>query len=347
MNQKQLTYRELATFCDQTAMILKSGISISEGLDIMACDAQTDDGKQILLLASSCMNKGDRLSEALKNCIVFPQYMIDMTFIGETTGHLDDVMDSLSKFYAKEDSTNNNIRSAIRYPLIMITMMVIVILVLMIKVLPVFNQVFMQLGSEITGITKGIMNTGAMISRYSLIFVGIIAVVAIFSVYCLKTQHGKKLAKKICNNFFVTKNLFKQIAASRFADGMSMTLSSGLDTEKSLEMVERLVDHPEYIKKIQHCKELVADGENLGDALVHSQIFSGMYGRMVSMGFKTGNADEIMNKISIEYAEEIEDSINEKVSLIEPTLVSVFSIIVGFILLSVMLPLMGIMSSIG
>ncbi|MEG2916227.1 MAG: type II secretion system F family protein, partial [Oscillospiraceae bacterium] len=290
---------------------------------------------------------GDRLSESLKNCIVFPQYMIDMIFIGETTGHLDDVMDSLSKFYVKEDSTNSNIRSAIRYPLIMIAMMIIVILVLMIKVLPIFNQVFMQLGSEITGITKGIMNTGAWISRYSIVLVGIIAVLAVFALYCIKSRQGRKLAKKIGNEFFVTKNLFKQIAASRFADGMAMTLSSGLDTEKSLEMVERLVDHPEYKKKIQKCKDLIADGENFGDALVHSQIFSGMYGRMVSMGFKTGNADEIMNKISAEYADEIENSINEKVSLIEPTLVSVFSIIVGFILLSVMLPLMGIMSSIG
>ncbi|MEG2081999.1 MAG: type II secretion system F family protein, partial [Oscillospiraceae bacterium] len=122
---------------------------------------------------------------------------------------------------------------------------------------------------------------------------------------------------------------------------------SGIDSDKSLDMVKEMVDNRQAQEKIEGCQELMKKGDSLETALVKSGLFSGLYARMVTIGFKTGNADEVMHNIAQNLSDEVDVEINRKISLIEPSLVAVFSVIVGMILLSVMLPLMGIMSSIG
>ncbi|MEG1801199.1 MAG: type II secretion system F family protein, partial [Oscillospiraceae bacterium] len=117
--------------------------------------------------------------------------------------------------------------------------------------------------------------------------------------------------------------------------------------DKSLDMVKEMVDNRQAQEKIEGCQELMKKGDSLETALVKSGLFSGLYARMVTIGFKTGNADEVMHNIAQNLSDEVDVEINRKISLIEPSLVAVFSVIVGMILLSVMLPLMGIMSSIG
>ena len=139
----------------------------------------------------------------------------------------------------------------------------------------------------------------------------------------------------------------EKIACSRFASGMYLSLSSGLDTDQSLEMVSRLVDHPVIQEKIQNIQALIMEGTSFADAVSQTNMFSGIYARMVSIGYKTGAMDDVMKQISVQYDEEIDSLMSDLVAKLEPTLVAILSIIVGLILLSVMLPLMGIMSNIG
>ena len=147
--------------------------------------------------------------------------------------------------------------------------------------------------------------------------------------------------------FFATKDLREKIAVSRFASGMALTLKSGLDTDQSLDMIESLVGHPGLQAKIRQCRELTSEGMNFPDALAKSKIFTGIYAKMISIGFKSGVMDEVMAKAADQFDDEIQTRVSRMVSMIEPTLVAVLSIIIGLILLSVMLPLMGIMSNIG
>ena len=128
---------------------------------------------------------------------------------------------------------------------------------------------------------------------------------------------------------------------------MYLCLSSGLDTEQSLEMTARLIEHEGISRKIKTIQENLAEGTLFPEALENSNIFSGLYSHMVNIGLRTGAADEVMKQISEQYDEEVEDQMNRLVAGIEPTLVAILSIAVGMILLSVMLPLMGIMSNMG
>jgi len=141
--------------------------------------------------------------------------------------------------------------------------------------------------------------------------------------------------------------LYDKIAAGRFASGMALTMSAGLDTDESLAMVSNLVDNSDMIEKINKSKEYMAEGKSFADALSLSGIFSNMYSRMISVGFRTGSVDKVLEKIAVGYDEEVDEKMSNLISVLEPTLVIILSVVVCLILLSVMLPLMGVMGSIG
>ena len=165
------------------------------------------------------------------------------------------------------------------YPLIMIGMMIIVIAVLIVKVLPIFNQVFIQLGSEMTGFSRGLLNMGAVISRYSIVFIAIVCLFCCTSGLPEQIQKGRAFMVRFTIKFFATKDLREKIAVSRFASGMALTLKSGLDTDQSLDMIESLVGHPGLQSKIRQCRELTSEGMNFPDALAKSKIFTGIYAK--------------------------------------------------------------------
>ena len=347
-NAKRLTDGELSVFCAQIAMLLRSGISVTEGLGIMVEDTEDPQGRAILQTALDRCELGEQLSSGLRASGAFPEYLLNMTAIGEESGRLDEVMDALAAYYEREEALHEAMRSAVRYPLVMIVMMAVVLGVLMTRVLPVFNEVFLQLGTELSGVSLSILRAGQAMSRYSAVLVGLVVVVAAVLLWLSKTASGRAFrAKHFADWAFGSRKLADKIGSARFAAGMSLMLSSGLDTDRSLEMVSRLVDSPLVRRKIARCQELIGEGQNFADALVNAGLFSGVYARMVTVGYKTGSADAVMKKLADRYQEEIDAQVARTVSLVEPTLVAVFSVLVGLILLSVMLPLMGIMSSIG
>lgn len=343
---KPFSNMEVSSFCGQIALILKSGISSVEGVTIMLEDASSADEKQILQAVLENIQETGSLYQALADTELFPSYMLHMIQIGEETGTLDEVMSALSEHYDREDSISKSIKNAVTYPLIMAGMMVVVIVVLLVKVMPIFNQVFIQLGTEMTGFSRTLMNLGNAINRYSIVLIVILAVIVALILYGTRTAHGKQTFRRLGYKLKFTRAIFEEIAACRFASGMALTLSSGLNPERSMELVTALNDDIHFQKKIDSCQNLINEGSDLSVALHDSGIFTGMYARMASIGEKTGSMDQVMGKIAGLYQDDIDNRMNNALAVLEPTLVIALSLIVGVILLSVMLPLMGIMSSI-
>lgn len=342
--QKKLTNMEVAAFSEQMAMILKSGISSLEGITIMLEDAQNDAERELLNIMNEEMAQSGKLYDSLEKTGAFPDYMLQMVQIGEETGTLDEVMESLSSHYEREEAIAKSIRSALTYPLIMIGMMLLVIIVLVTKVMPIFNQVFKQLGREMTGFSGGILAFGRVLSRYASVFTAFLILFIILFIYFTKISSGRRRLMKIGYHFHFFKDLYEKMAACRFADGMSLTLKSGMTPERGLEFSKKLIDNPYFLNKLISCEELLGNGRDLSESLHETKIFTGIYSRMVSLAGKAGVMDEIMGDIAEQYEEEIDAKITSFISKLEPTLVIILSVIVGIILFSVMLPLMGIMA---
>lgn len=344
--KRTLSNTELASFSGQFSEILRAGISPGEGIAIMLEDTSSGEEKEILTVIQDTLNTTGIFSMGLEDAGVFPDYMLNMVRLGEQAGRLDEVMEALSLHYEREAGLAAAIKSAVTYPCIMIGMMLLVVLVLVTKVLPVFNQVFAQFGTGMSGMSKALLNIGQALNRYSLVFVLILAVLIILFLYFSRTESGQTAAAKIFSKFGPTQSFYHKSAACRFASGMALTLKSGLTPEEGLKMAGNLVPNPVFQDKIQQCSSFLDEGKPLAEALSKSGIFTGIQARMLLVGERTGSLDDAMLKIAAQYEDELDESIGNAISVIEPTLVAVLSIIVGLILLSVMIPLMGILSEI-
>lgn len=350
--QKSLSNQEMALFCEQMAMILKAGMSPATGIDLMLSDAESIDRKELLKSISDKCEEGEVFDKALSDSGAFPKYAMDMIRIGNVSGKLDEVMEALAYHYNREESIRESIKNAVTYPILILCMMFIIILVLILKVLPIFRQAFIQLGSDLTGFSKGLLQFGNTLRTYSFMFIALLFILVVAYFIFSKTTFGKNKMTEWGSKFFVTKTFFDKISSGRFASGMAITMAAGLDTDESIELVENLITTPTMLARIAECKRLMnGDADNLGisfsQAVVQAGIFSNVYSKMLNIGFTTGRAEEIFKKIADRYDTDVDNQINRTISVLEPTLVIVLSVIVSLILLSVIMPLLGIMSSIG
>ena len=344
---KKLSNIELAYFCGQMSMIIRAGISSIEGLYMMGEDSEaTSDEKKLYADLKKKLEDGGYLYSALESTGVFPSYMVNMTRIGEETGTLDNVMDALRIHYNREEEIRQSIRQAVTYPIVMSVMILVVILVLLLQVMPVFRQVFRQLGTEMTGFAGMMFDAGEVIRQYSTIICGILAVILVVVIIALRTEGGRKAGLSFLSGFGFFKKLKKDISLSRFSDGLALALRSGFSPDFGIEMVSEIIDDKDFENRISECKTKLNEGAPFDEALKTSGILSGVPARMMTIGQRTGSADTVMKQISDLSQKNIDTRINNALGTIEPVLIVSLSVIIGAILMSVIFPFLGMVSSV-
>lgn len=341
---KQLNNNQIASFTHQMALILHAGISPYEGMAILKDETDTAEMTSLYTSIYTSLDAGESFSDALKNAQAFPEYLLSMVNIGERAGRLEDVMNSLSDYYERLYDMEENINTAISYPLIMIIMMFVVVIVLITQVLPIFNRVFESLGSNVSGFSLYLLNFGKGLSTYSWIFVLLLLIICGLFLYVRFSKRGRQSFENFLASAHFSKNISMKMALSKFTSGMSIALSSGLDVEESLELSKQLVDHKILKSRIENAEKIMKE-KDISAGLTEAHVLTGMYARLIKLGYKTGGMDTIFRDIAKAYDQETTDALSHAISVIEPTLVIILSIITGVILLSVMMPLIGIMGS--
>lgn len=342
MKQKEtLAAGDLSLFCSQAALLVKSGIPLDDGLSAIG-ETMPEEGKKLLAQVESDYHEQYSLELALDNAGVFPDYLVKMVGIGERSGKLEEVLEALSVYYDRDSRMKTQIRQAVFYPMVSVCAMAIVVAVLVWKVLPIFEEVLESLGGSV-GVLSGL---GPGLGIGVLIFLGLLILCAAVSVILIKTGHGGWLWK-IFARIRPVQHVMKKISASRFASVLSMLLSSGYQIEEALEFLPAILPDKESAEKVSRISKRMAEGESLPDAIQAEQIFPGLYSRMVAIGFRTGAMDTVMAKLAEIYEDDADHAVQSLIGVLEPLLVGILSAAVGVILFSVMLPLLGIMSSIG
>lgn len=337
----KLNNRELFQFCEQFSIILRSGMSAIEGLAILNDDSQTERGKEILTFLYKDMEESGSLAHAMEQSGAFPASAAAYVRTGEETGCLDEVMKGLSAFYAKEIQITDQIQNAVAYPLVMLGMMTAVIVILLVKVLPVFRQVFRQLGLEMSGISGALLGIGETLSRYS---TALLAAMIGFILFLVLHPKGQELIRKIVCRFPGMKEIPVNLDYSRLCQCISLGIRSGLSPELCVELAGAVVSRTEIREKLASIQNQLAEGYGFTEAITESGLFKAMELRLISLGFQAGASDEVMEKLAEQYEEKSTDSVSHIVSILEPTIVIVLSILVGLVLLSVMMPLLGLLS---
>lgn len=348
MQPLELSNLETADLCRELALLLHAGVGIGDGLYLLA--EEEKDGKLHSLLENMAktVDTGAFLSRAFEESGCFPAYIIGLLRVGETVGRVEQTLNALSLYYETKEQTERQIVSSLTYPAILLLLMLVVIVVLLSQVLPVFNEIYLSLGGQLTGLAGGLLLVGQFLDGAMPVLCALLALVlTFFGVFALHRGFRKK-AVAFWQKKWGDRGISRKMNNARFAQALSMGFSSGMPLEDAVEMAALLLkDTPGAEKRCLRCREQLLEGVELSVALGENDLLPPAACRLLTLGMRSGNGDGIMEEISRRMLSEARLALESAVSKVEPALVLVTSGLVGVILLSVMLPLMNIMTAIG
>lgn len=341
---KPLTDRDLSLFCQQVTMIIHSGILTHTGIQMMADDTKDPHQKAIFEKIAVELSNNSTLAEAVHMTSAFPDYFINMVRIGSESGNMDVVMDSLSHYYNRRAAMIESMKSAILYPAILVAMMLVVLIFLAAAVLPVFERVFNNLGATISPGIILLMNVGAFISQFAFVLIIAFLIILIAAFLLLKTKSGLSHLSK----FISRRKASEKFSIAAFTSSMAMMSSSGMNMEQAMKLSLGVVFNQTIQDKLNECiNKMEHHHLDFVSALRDTDLLSNSTLGIISTGLRSGTLETAMKYVADLYEEEYQAALVKKVSLVEPISIAVISILIGGVLISVMFPLLGILSSIG
>ena len=348
MKKKVLSSEYVSAFCLEMSMLMHSGIGIQDGIYLLIDDEKDKKIKNLLNEIAEILDEGQPLSEAVKSVDCFPDYMCKMIETGEQTGRIEQSLLSLSEYYDRQMQLTAQIRSALLYPAILMILMLVIIVVLLVKVLPIFNQVYVQLGGTMNGAARVLLRIGNVLGNMMPVLCGVLGAVVVLAIVFGCSSAAREAVLGVYRRLFGEHGLTRKISESRFASAMAMGMLSGLNTEEAFRNAMNFhLSVPKAKARYAKCLEMLELGEPMADCFRDNEILEAKYCRILSLGAKSGSSDTAMEEIARRMDNNVQLDIERKVGKIEPTIVIITSILVGVILIAVMLPLINIMSSIG
>ena len=341
----KISSAELSSFASQVALILSAGLPLYDGMETLAQTTKGTEHADMYQAASQAVNETGSLYQALKRDSRWPEYLTEMVGIGEETGQLESVMNNLSEYYTREERIRSAVTSAVTYPLVLGVMLVLIIGVMLWKVLPVFRRVLSGMGVAMNGTGSSLMRVGSVIGWVVLAVVALVLVAVLVCAILLRTSAREKVLSILRRLFPPFGRLSMKLASSRVASVLSMMLSSGFPTGEAFRLIPGILSDTEASKRVEGIRQDLDKGEAFADAVSRSHLFEGLHDRMIRMGVAAGREDQVMAKLADMYEEQVETDISRLVAIIEPTLIALLSIVIGAILLAVMLPMAGLLTS--
>lgn len=335
-SKKQLKTKTLVILSRQIATMLNSGISIIKCIDILHNQTQDHKLKSILLEIYQEIQKGNLLSATLREQgQVFPNLFTAMVEAGEKSGSLDDAFRRLATHYEKEKALQEKVKNAMIYPIILSIVSIVVLIILLVYVMPNFFSMFESMLDTLPWNTKLLLN----VSNY-LIENGVSILVVLASVILgLILLGGQPQAKRYMQQFYlnlpIIGKLNKIIISARFAETLSTLYASGLSLIEGIDMTQRVVNNAQLDTGLNKVKEEIAMGVPLSIALQDIKFFPAMLIQMIQIGENSGQLEEILEKTAEFYEQEADSAIKKMIALLEPSMIVVLGLAVGFIVAAI------------
>ncbi|WP_288678894.1 type II secretion system F family protein [uncultured Clostridium sp.] len=345
---RKVKLKDIAIFCRQFYVMLDSGLSIGKALNILIEQGEKPKIREALIGVNGDLKRGETLASSMrKRKDVFPNLLTSMIDAGERSGNLDIILKRMAEYYEKETKIRGKIKSAMIYPIVLGVVAIISITFILTFVMPTFVQMFEENNVDLPMSTKMVLGTSKMLGKYGIIIFLILVTAIILLGKYLKSEEGQYKLSIINLKIPVIKKLTQKIIVSRFTRTMGIVSSSGMSLVTSLEIVSSVVGNKIAEKELLKVKEKVLKGEGLGDSIMKIKIFPPMLASMVKVGEEAGSLDSILDKTADFYDDELEREIQTATALIEPAMIVVMGIIIGFLLISILTPMFKMYNSIG
>lgn len=343
----KLAHSEIAQLCRNLALLLHAGISLADGI-FLICQEQTGPVAELLQDMGTQMDGGLTLADAMERSGAFPRCAAGMVGIGEQTGRTEEVLDLLAQFYEQRHRTARRIRQSLAYPAVIMGMLLIVIGVLLVKVLPVFDDVYASFGSRMTGVAAWLLQLGQLLKAALPVLLVILAAAAVAAVVYSYCPPVRQRMQAWFTDRFGDRGTARKFNNAHFARAVAMGLAGALPLEEALEQAGKLLeDVPAAVERCEKSVQALKRGETLASAMAEADFLPPSESRLLAVALREGSGDRAMADIADRLMENAEEALEAAAARVEPAMVLIASALVGVILLAVMLPLMNIMAVIG
>ena len=343
-----LSYSEMGSFFENTGMLLRAGVTVNEAIDLLKED---NEGESPQLAAayrkmSGKLEEGESFAGAMKASGVFPRYAVDMVDASEYTGKLETTLFHLAEYYRTEFSMKNTLVSAVRYPIILLLMVIAVLAAMLLLVFPAFAGVYDNLTGSLAASSYQYISISFTLCKVLTVIMAVLVVLLIIGSIMWKS--GKREAVKgFLSQGKTFRRLFETLDLYRFTACFDMFISGGEMQDEALKKSLPVVEGKGLRDKLNRCVEKMEAGRSFSQVAVEERLYDPINNRMLVPAERSGMLDAVMQKILGNLRESSEVYIGRIAGTVEPLLTGFLMITIGLVLVSLMVPLIGIMNSIG
>jgi type IV pilus assembly protein PilC len=332
--------KELAIYTRQFSTMVDAGLPIAQCLQILSEQSESKVLRDVTARIASDVQGGATLAESYgKYPKTFDNLFVNMLAVGESGGVLDVCLQRLSTYIEKAAKLKSQVKSAMVYPVTIITVAALVIIFMMVFVLPTFSNMFKSMGAELPLPTKIVIWMSDMTRRYIIfLLIGVGA-----GIYAIKRYYGTDQGSMVIDNFLlkvpVVGMLIRKIAVARFTRTLGTLISSGVPILEGLLITARASGNRVVEKSVMQARQHVMAGGTLAEPLKTTPVFPAMVVHMISVGENTGALDAMLNKIADFYDDEVDAAVAALTSLLEPMMIVFLGVSVGGIVIAMYLPI--------
>ena len=340
--------KDLTMFTRQLSTLMAAGMPLLRSLLVLERQSTNPTLKDILHDMGESVKSGNSFSESLANHPkTFDNLYVNMVRAGEAGGVTEVVLTRLAEFMEKAQKIKNKVKGAMTYPLVILVAAVGITAVLMLTVIPKFEEIFSDLlaGKALPGITQFVIGvSNAMKNHFIFIVAGIVGFVLLISMLT-KTKGGKLVADRFKANLPVFGTLIRRTAIARLTRTLGTLLSSGVPMLQALGIVRDTADNVIFYNALQMVHDGVKEGENMSSLMEQTKAFPPMVISMVDVGEETGSIADMLTRIADTYEDEVDNAVSGLTSILEPMVIILLAVIVGTIVIAMFLPLVSIIST--
>ncbi len=344
---KKIPARDMSVFCRQFASILKAGVSVINALEMLAEQTENKKLKEAIVNTQSNVEKGENLSDSMRQNDAFPSILIDMVRAGEASGSLENSLTRMAIQFEKDAKLNGIVKKAMMYPIVLICVMIGVVIVMLTFVIPSFMTMFEDLDSELPVTTKAILAMSNSLKNYWYIYIIVVVGIVVGIQMYKRTDNGKHNLDKLKLKIPVFGVLQTKSACASFARTMSTLLQAGMPMIDALEISASTMKNVLFYDGLEKVKNGVSLGLPLSNQLKATGLFPAMVVHMVGIGEETGNVEEMLTNSATYYEEEVEVQTQTLTSLMEPVIIVLMAFVVVLLIMAIYQPMIQLYNTLG
>jgi general secretion pathway protein F len=339
----RIPQKEILTLTQQLSTLVGSGITLDSSLSSLAKLTENPKVRDILTGVQKRVHSGGSFADALsEHPLAFSKLYVNMVRAGEEGGVLTACLDRLALYMEKSENLKNNVRSAMIYPTVLTFVGGSAVILLITVVIPKFSTLFEDMGKALPLPTKIMLGMSSVVSNYWWLILIFISMAAVGFFYYVRTESGKFRWDSLILKLPLFGDLVRKIEVARFSLTLSTLLKSGVPVLHALSIVKAILSNSVIVAAMNPLLTNLKGGKGLSSSLEQSKVFPAMAVHMITVGEASGTLDEMLAKVSETYDKEVEVALKQVISLIEPLMILLMAVVIGFIVISMLMAIFSV-----